>query len=141
MIFILFSVNGFIVIAFFSISSNIFQIKSYIFPGVKIESDLKKKCPICPALVIKLPRHMRSVHKMLPEEASRVNTKFGNKKSQGKTKRIRKRCPYKNCCAFVARMPHHLQNVHKLNRKSEKYKTILSNLRKAYPMYLSDDKE
>ena len=70
MIFILFSVNGFIVIAFFYISSNIFQIKSYIFPGVKIASDLKKKCPICPALVIKLPRHMRSVHKMLPEEQS-----------------------------------------------------------------------
>ena len=78
---------------------------------------------------------------MLPEEASRVNTKFGNKKSQGKMKRIRKRCPYKNCCAFVARMPHHLQNVHKLNPKAEKYKTILSNLRKAYPMYLSADNE
>lgn len=83
----------------------------------------KTQCPMCTAVVVHLPRHMRNVHGYDQPEAKYIkvnhdlrNTKFFVKAPKRKDYHQRSACPVKGCYANVKRVSQHLKDVHRVSQ-------------------------
>jgi len=101
-----------------------------------------KKCPVCRAEVIHVPRHLRNCHGWTPEEARTAVRKFKlqtvkKQKSKQKDYHHRRQCPVDGCTASVKRLSSHLQS-HKIAAGSLKYKRLLAKARTDFKQCTTD---
>ena len=89
-----------------------------------------KKCPLCNASVQKLPRHMRTVHRMSHEDAVGITNKTNQRKpystknikvNHSKVRRDYKMrvCPVEGCNRYVKRLSDHIRYMHKNYQKKK----------------------
>ena len=84
-------------------------------------------CPVCDKVVVHLPRHMRTVHKVSDAKSRHINLlcnqrfkpKKRNRHSKFKDYHKRTPCPIKGCFAIVKRLPRHLHSYHKLSPEQQ----------------------
>lgn len=102
-------------------------------------SRMKKLCPVpnCQAVVVHLPRHLRTVHKWKADrvrvalQVFNLRKRYQHSTNPQKSKkttdhRHSRQCPVDKCGAVVRQLSSHLTNYHRLRKASTMYQTMLT---------------
>jgi len=91
-------------------------------PSSEKKEVKKKTCPICHAIVLQLPRHMRDKHKFNRDDAKNIVNKTKQRKPYSRIYSERKhvkreyplqQCPVEGCNKMLKRISDHLRYKHK----------------------------
>ncbi|XP_063069307.1 uncharacterized protein LOC134460726 [Engraulis encrasicolus] len=97
----------------------------------KSKSRERKKCPMCDAFVVHVPRHLRQTHKLTRKEIAAIYRPKPRLASGPKFKDYHRMrvCPVKNCDRTIKQLSQHLKKIHKMDADSTEYKMLLCNAR------------